>query len=640
MMVQGLVCLIMTPFLTWPMIFPKLKARISWEVRKDFFHNLAFVWGIGLALHAPARYIIYVIGIPVLLYIIDWFYGFFWNTHLVRSTEFRRLGLASSLSFENPPGFKIESASYVLIMLPWLDKKEWHAFTIFPHPTREGWSSICAAITGNESSWTRRLHTAITRPTCRPAWICGPYLSPYATAMHFDNIIAVASGIGITPALSLLSFYSDTRRINLIWMCRDSSLIEYYLDTVDFVDDAFVLVYYTGKTPLNVNVDDLPANVFIYKGRPNLEDSVTGIVYSIESGSSLPEKLMKTGRKIEQLTPLQKFFGKLFNRLSVYTDDEVFNAALEATTEMMPIGTSARNVNEFGEHIDMEPSSYAESRFNPARIAKQHSTYGHKFNIPTGRKTSIATDVGSKVSDDGNNSLTRMVNLRNKGSNPMVSLGRKHSVAGGNNMRRRAPRRGTGAHAKVEDNSTRNLCRMTNHVINISSEGLKRALMVILDDEASFAFGESVLDEIIEDVIDIDEGEDKLDRDEFKIFLDKLVLRMTKDDEMNLDRFHQKESHDKKSAVGSRATISPIAADELGRSGKGSTHNRFSAMNNMNTSDLAEIELGKEFCEMAGRDVISNWGMLYCGGAQPVVDSLTEIKEEYGFSLSVEKFDW
>ena len=37
---------------------------------------------------------------------------------------------------------------------------------------------------------------------------------------------------------------------------------------------------------------------------------------------------------------------------------------------------------------------------------------------------------------------------------------------------------------------------------------------------------------------------------------------------------------------------------------------------------------------------LRTWQMLYCGGAQPVVDSLTEISKTYGIKLRVEKFDW
>jgi len=35
-----------------------------------------------------------------------------------------------------------------------------------------------------------------------------------------------------------------------------------------------------------------------------------------------------------------------------------------------------------------------------------------------------------------------------------------------------------------------------------------------------------------------------------------------------------------------------------------------------------------------------HWGLLYCGGSQPVVDQLKSYKRKFGIALSIEKFDW
>jgi hypothetical protein len=53
--------------------------------------------------------------------------------------------------------------------------------------------------------WTEQLHKIVDRPTKRPVWVAGPFASPYSTAVDFDNLVLVASGIGITPALSILA---------------------------------------------------------------------------------------------------------------------------------------------------------------------------------------------------------------------------------------------------------------------------------------------------------------------------------------------------------------------------------------------------------------------------------------------------
>jgi hypothetical protein len=54
----------------------------------------------------------------------------------------------------------------------------------------------------------------------------GPFASPYSTAMDYDSLVLVASGIGITPALAIIASHKHSRRVNLIWSCRDAALVE------------------------------------------------------------------------------------------------------------------------------------------------------------------------------------------------------------------------------------------------------------------------------------------------------------------------------------------------------------------------------------------------------------------------------
>ena len=82
--------------------------------------------------------------------------------------------------------------------------------------------------------WTEALHDAVSaRPTTRPVWVYGPLLSPYATSFKTDNVVCVASGIGITPALSVFAQQRETseQRVHLIWICRDPSLVEFHLNS-------------------------------------------------------------------------------------------------------------------------------------------------------------------------------------------------------------------------------------------------------------------------------------------------------------------------------------------------------------------------------------------------------------------------
>ena len=52
--------------------------------------------------------------------------------------------------------------------------------------------------------------------------------------------------------MSSLAGYKETRRVNLIWACRDASLLEFYLDKCDYGKLGWTLIYYTGKRKLQL----------------------------------------------------------------------------------------------------------------------------------------------------------------------------------------------------------------------------------------------------------------------------------------------------------------------------------------------------------------------------------------------------
>jgi len=106
----------------------------------------------------------------------------------------------------------------------------------------------------SSGGWTSDLMASITTPTHKPAFVVGPYLSPFCSpAMDCENLIAIASGIGVTPILSLIKKYVYTqRRLSLIWICRDAGLLEHFLNNGDYDvgEQGFILVYYMGKRSL------------------------------------------------------------------------------------------------------------------------------------------------------------------------------------------------------------------------------------------------------------------------------------------------------------------------------------------------------------------------------------------------------
>lgn len=82
--------------------------------------------------HAPQR-IFWLIGVPFFCYCADNLVEMFSKTYLIESAYFERLSESACLiTFDNPPGFAKMNSAYVYIMIPWISKKQNHAFTIFP----------------------------------------------------------------------------------------------------------------------------------------------------------------------------------------------------------------------------------------------------------------------------------------------------------------------------------------------------------------------------------------------------------------------------------------------------------------------------------------------------------------------------
>lgn len=146
------------------------------------------------------------------------------------------------------------------------------------------------------------------------------------TAMDYDNIISLATGIGITPALAVLTRFKYTRRVNLVWMCRSASLVEFFVNIIDFPSDVFIFIFYTGKTEINLG-PDVPPNVFIFKGRPNLEYVITSTIDRIENKTMLPESIHEEGSKFRKMTDEQKVDALAGRIVEDYGPSNFFKAA-------------------------------------------------------------------------------------------------------------------------------------------------------------------------------------------------------------------------------------------------------------------------------------------------------------------------
>lgn len=339
--ISGLVAIVITPLICWPMAVPAIKERLAFEVRKGL-HYLSIVWAIALLFHSKSR-IFYLIGIPALMYLVDYLFGYFVRNSLIENAFFERYGENGvALHFQNPDNWdKQPKTSYVYVMCPWISKYQWHAFTIFPEPTKQNHTMLCLESSGD---WTKELHRKIKAPCLRPLYVLGPYKSPFSdAAVTTSNAIAVASGIGITPTLSLVLNYAGKKRINVVWACRDPGLVEYILHKFDMgaiTKKSYAFIFYTGTRELALP-KNLPMNIFIFMSRPHLEYTITGIVQTIHSGDALPEEMYDARDKIANAPFHKKMRTALRRVVEIYDKDEMFEYAVVETEKAAEAAASS-----------------------------------------------------------------------------------------------------------------------------------------------------------------------------------------------------------------------------------------------------------------------------------------------------------
>ena len=348
--ITGAVTLCLTPLIAWPMLFQRCRISIRYELRKAL-HYLSVFWAISLCFHAPATHIAFLIGIPLSIYVADWVYGTLFTLHHLQTLHMTRKGSFVEVSWENPPGFVNPGAGYVYICLPWVSKYEWHVFSIVASPTKPKHSSVVMACIGD---WTKTVHTMLARPSNRPGWIYGPFPSEFSDAHNFDNLCVAATGIGITPVVSALVTLRQTRRVNVIWMVRDAELVEFYLESRCFAENAFTLIFYTGKPELlRIKRAWVTPWIKIISGRPRLGDIVPAIIRAAEDGAPLPDSLISQAAIMERRLfdrDSYALFRQDFDRYEqTYNKEEMYQRALDCSTRLVPpahdISMSSKDLN-------------------------------------------------------------------------------------------------------------------------------------------------------------------------------------------------------------------------------------------------------------------------------------------------------
>ena len=304
-----------------PMIF--FVGKISYEFRKAL-HYLFVVFCLAMAGHSPTSTIpnggftAYVFPIILAWYALDYMYIQMFMTEKIESTVFHVVPTGFQLTMKVSERFQKSGGhgGYCYVNFPWISKTQWHAYSLFENPANPDERQIYVQ---NLGDWTNEVQEALQRNTCRPVWVQGPFSSPYDSAIEYDNQVLVAGGIGITPALSVMRAHQETRRSNLIWSVRDRHMLEFFIQHGEFSKRGWNMVFYTGKEPLVLDDDDdesgelVTANgarLHIIRGRPNLAQVLPNLIYSIESGTAVPEAYVED-KKVEAVKTLQDKLAEL-----------------------------------------------------------------------------------------------------------------------------------------------------------------------------------------------------------------------------------------------------------------------------------------------------------------------------------------
>ena len=410
--ITGLVTFLSLNLICLPMMINAIRSRIRFEVRK-YLHYLFFLFAGALALHVPkaanpgAGFTSYIFPTLILWYIGDWMYVQLFMTEKIDTTIFQVLPTGVQMTMQVSEAFqKRGTGGYCYVCLPWVSKSQWHAYSLFENPAKEDERQVFMLKAGD---WTSSVHEVLQRDTRRPVWVQGPFHSPYRNAEEYDNQILVASGIGITPALSVLHAHKDSRRTNLIWSTRDPAMLEFFLEHAYLDHKGWNLIFYTGDPSLLSNTieDLLGTNLCLVRSRPDLRKVITNIIYGVESKDGLPERYL-AGQK-EQVRI------QLAERLRQLDEDEMF---LTPELKMSALAAYAQDLGFlFTGLMSDEDSNVMDSADRMLQSFRE-----------TGDKSVLCDGAASFLSEDGTSFVApSMISRRSIMEQPRDPSGRRAS---------------------------------------------------------------------------------------------------------------------------------------------------------------------------------------------------------------------
>jgi NADPH oxidase len=130
---------------------------------------------------------------------------------------------------------------YLLLKCDLVSKQQWHPFTISNSPLDPHIELTIRCL----GDWTTKFRDLLIKNKDNLPYIQydGIFGSPVDTITSYDSAILIASGIGITPYISMLKYILqkgidnlNIKKIDLIWINRDPEYFEWFTEELQFFE--------------------------------------------------------------------------------------------------------------------------------------------------------------------------------------------------------------------------------------------------------------------------------------------------------------------------------------------------------------------------------------------------------------------
>lgn len=216
-------------------------------------------------------------GIPYALYLMDRRYRFriFGSSRALQVTNaviVRRI-VHMAIQNTNNQVRRLRPGMFVFLNVPSISFIEWHPFTIASAPSN-AFMHFCIDCSGD---WTKNLLECLSEPSCNwpKIYVDGPYYSIFQEYEHYEILLFIAAGTGITPIMSVLKHmysrndFTHRSHTHVIWCCRS---IELFFEFYDFLEEcnaiSNVSIQLFNTSSYNYVPSDSTFRI-IKRGRPN-----------------------------------------------------------------------------------------------------------------------------------------------------------------------------------------------------------------------------------------------------------------------------------------------------------------------------------------------------------------------------------